>query len=375
MHRVLLCAAAALVFAACAANEAQTQPPAPAPAASASKADGLIPGGPFKPLPAAGQRLTRIAFGSCNGSEKPIPILRTIAAEKPDLYVYAGDNVYGDARAKDPSLPELKEAYRLLAASPDYVALREAAPIIATWDDHDYGLNDAGVEFFAKDLAKDLFEAFFEKGDRVANHEGVYDAYSFGPEGERVQILLLDTRWSRTELARKPERGPRGVYTQTRDPAARTLSDVQWAWLEQKLREPAVLRIVVSSIQVLADGHDFETWDNMPLEQQRLYDLIKTTGAKGLVFVSGDRHSAGLYRREGLLPYPAYEMTASALNRSSGRVSDEVSTGQLGSMYTFANYGMIDIDWQKRSLSMQIKDATGMAVRETTIRFAELGLS
>jgi len=371
MRASLFGAALALVLAGAAPAAAQA-PQAPTEAGMAVAA--LPYGGPFLPLPGSEQRISRIAIGSCNGSERPIPILSQIAAEKPDLYVYAGDNVYGDARAKDPALPELREAYRLLAASPDYQALRQAAPILATWDDHDYGLNDAGVEFFGKDLAKDMFEAFFEKGDRIAAHEGVYDAYSFGPAGERVQVILLDTRWSRTELARKAERGPRGGYDQTRDPAARTLGEAQWAWLEGKLREPADLRIIISSIQVLADGHDFETWDNMPLEQQRLFDLVKRTEAKGVVFVSGDRHSAALYRREGLLPYPAYEMTASALNRTSGRVSDEVSTGQLGSMYTFANYGMIEIDWARKSLSRQIKDATGLAIRERAVSFAELGL-
>jgi len=371
MRASLFGAALALVLAGAAPAAAQA-PQAPTEAGMAVAA--LPYGGPFLPLPGSEQRISRIAIGSCNGSERPIPILSQIAAEKPDLYVYAGDNVYGDARAKDPALPELREAYRLLAASPDYQALRQAAPILATWDDHDYGLNDAGVEFFGKDLAKDMFEAFFEKGDRIAAHEGVYDAYSFGPAGERVQVILLDTRWSRTELARKAERGPRGGYDQTRDPAARTLGEAQWAWLEGKLREPADLRIIISSIQVLADGHDFETWDNMPLEQQRLFDLVKRTEAKGVVFVSGDRHSAALYRREGLLPYPAYEMTASALNRTSGRVSDEVSTGQLGSMYTFANYGMIEIDWARKSLSLQIKDATGLAIRERAVSFAELGL-
>ena len=345
----------------------------PSPAVAQQSA-ALPYGGPFLPLPAAETRISRIAIGSCNGSERPIPILRQIAADKPDLYVYAGDNVYGDARAKEPTLPELRQAYALLAASPDYQTLRQATPILATWDDHDYGLNDAGIEFFGKDLAKDMFEAFFEKGDRVAAHEGIYDSYSFGPAGERVQVILLDTRWSRTELARRAERGPRGVYAQTRDPAARTLGEAQWAWLEGKLREPADLRIVVSSIQVLADGHDFETWDNMPLEQQRLFDLVKRTGAKGVVFVSGDRHSAGLYRREGLMPYTAYEMTASALNRTSGRVSDEVSTGQLGSMYTFANYGMIEIDWAAKSLSLQIRDATGLAIRGRKVTFSELGV-
>jgi len=67
-------------------------------------------------------------------------------------------------------------------------------------------------------------------------------------------------------------------------------------------------------------------------------------------------------------------MTASALNRSRGGENDEVSTGQLGPMFTSPNYGMIEIDWEKRTLSLQIKDEAGAAVRERTVPFAEIGL-
>ena len=345
-------------------------------AAAETPAAAVAPpyGGPFLPMPGPDIRISRIAIGSCSGSERPIPILSRIAEERPDLYVYAGDNVYGDARANDPALPELRKAYAQLAANPDYERLRLTAPFLMTWDDHDYGLNDAGVEFFAKNEAKALFERFWDRGDRLQGREGVYDAYAFGPQGERVQILLLDTRWSRTALARLPERGPRGVYAQTRDPQARMLSQQQWDWLEARLREPATVRLIISSVQVLADGHDFEGWDNMPLEQKRLFETIKRAKAKGVVFISGDRHTAGLYRREGLLPYSAIEMTASALNRSSTRINDEVSTGQLGSMYSFANYGMVEIDWDKRAVTLQVRDATGLPVRSTQAAFAEIGV-
>lgn len=372
MRSTLFCAAALLALAA-PFGHAQAPSPAAAPATHVQAAPPPE-GGPFLPLPAADRPLTRIAFGSCSGSEKPIPILAQIAADKPDLYVYSGDNVYGDARGNDPSLPELREAYARLAASPYYQTLRQTTPIIATWDDHDYGLNDAGVEFFAKDYSKQLFERFFATGERLSAHEGVYDAYAFGPSGERVQILLLDTRWSRTKLARLAEPGPRGPYAQTRDPNAHMLGEAQWAWLAAKLREPADVRILVSSIQVLADGHDYETWDNMPREQRRLIEVIKRSKAKGLIMISGDRHVAGLYRRDDLLPYSLYELTTSGLNRASGRGSDEISTGQLGSLYSFANYGMVQIDWKGRALTLQVKDATGLPVRERRITFSELGL-
>lgn len=347
---------------------------APPAATSAIGTNALPFGGPFRPLPKRHQALTRIAFGSCSTAEAPIPVLRSVVADRPDLFVYGGDNVYGDVRSGDLAAPELRAQYEKLAAHADYQALRQAVPILATWDDHDYGLNDAGVEFVAKQASKRLFEAFFAKGKRVAGHEGVYDSYAFGPNGERVQILLLDTRWSRTALTRLAERGPRGPYTASQDRDQRMLSDAQWAWLEAKLKERASLRFLVSSIQVLADGHNFEGWYTLPKEQQRLYGLIKKVGAKGLVIVSGDRHVGGIYRQDGLIDYPVYELTASALNRSVREVSDEQSSNQLGALYAPVNYGLADIDWAGRIVSLQVKDLAGQIVREQKIAFSEIGV-
>ena len=42
--------------------------------------------------------LTRIAFGSCADEEKPQPIWDAVLAYQPQLFLLAGDNVYGDVR-------------------------------------------------------------------------------------------------------------------------------------------------------------------------------------------------------------------------------------------------------------------------------------
>ena len=42
--------------------------------------------------------LSRVAFGSCADEEKPQPIWDAVLAYKPDLFLFAGDNVYGDVR-------------------------------------------------------------------------------------------------------------------------------------------------------------------------------------------------------------------------------------------------------------------------------------
>jgi hypothetical protein len=56
----------------------------------------LLPGQSWaQSLPAP---LTRIAFGSCADEEKPQPIWDAVLAYHPELFLFTGDNVYGDVR-------------------------------------------------------------------------------------------------------------------------------------------------------------------------------------------------------------------------------------------------------------------------------------
>ena len=99
-----------------------------------------------RPVPAQGDAPTRIAFGSCLSQDRPDPIWDAVLAMDPDLWIWLGDNIYGDS--SDPEV--LWAKWSALYESPRYTALRETCPVLGTWDDHDYGKNDAGVEFAAK---------------------------------------------------------------------------------------------------------------------------------------------------------------------------------------------------------------------------------
>ena len=55
--------------------------------------------------PAAAQSappLTRIAFGSCAHHERPQPIWEAVLQYRPELFLFLGDNVYGDVRVAYP---------------------------------------------------------------------------------------------------------------------------------------------------------------------------------------------------------------------------------------------------------------------------------
>ena len=112
-------------------------------------------------LPPEDTVVTRIAFGSCLGQGEPAPIFETILERQPRMMVMLGDNVYGDDKTGDPSLPMLRAAYGQLAQNPHFRTFAASVPVVPMWDDHDFGLNDAGGEFPFKAESERIFEAFW----------------------------------------------------------------------------------------------------------------------------------------------------------------------------------------------------------------------
>lgn len=313
--------------------------------------------------------LRRIAFGSCADQNQPQPFWSPILAFEPQLFLMIGDNVYGDVSSG--ALTELRAAYDRLAGIDGFKRLRAEVPVLATWDDHDYGANDAGADFPYRAGVTRLFREFW--GVPAIDRDGIYDAHIFGPPGRRLQVILLDTRSFRSGLKPTNQRGAPGKerYLPDPDPAKTMLGTAQWGWLDQQLRQPADLRLIVSSIQVLAEGHGYERWGNLPTERQRLIELIGATRTNGVVFLSGDRHIGALYRRTDGVPYPLHEITSSSLNRPVG-TSSETGPHQVGAVYAKENFGVIEIDWQAGGVTLALRDNTGARVRAMELALADL---
>lgn len=296
-----------------------------------------------------------ITFASCARQDKDQPVFDRIAGERSDVFLFIGDNVYCDLNGIVPTnRAEMQKAWDALAAKPRWQAFAAAQPVLATWDDHDFGLNDAGREWLDTEAgahAKDLFLDFFGEPEESPRRQrpGIYDATIVGPEGRRVQIILLDTRSFRTPLTENPAGKPdgRGPYIPSPSAEGTLLGEAQWQWLEARLSEPADLRILATSIQLVADEHGWETWGNFPHERQRLYQLIDDTNASGLIAISGDRHLIEISKDDSeAAPYPIYDFTSSGLNwDNKPRAISEPNAHRLGDPLRQINYGLIDITW------------------------------
>ncbi|MFN0024548.1 MAG: alkaline phosphatase D family protein [Parvularculaceae bacterium] len=314
--------------------------------------------------------LSRIVFASCAQQNEDQSMWDRIAAEKGDLLLYIGDNAYGDVRSNDAALPELKAAYMRLADSAPFARARAASPMLTVWDDHDYGLNDAGGDYRHKEQSEKLFEYVWNIGadDERSARPGVYGSWIAGEAGKRVQVIMLDTRFFRSPLKPTDEQGARGRerWLPDADPAKTMLGKAQWAWLAEELKKPAEMRLLVSSIQVMSEGHGWEAWREFPLEREKLYDVIDASGAKNVMILSGDRHSAAFYERRDVIGYPLFEATASSINlpaakwrAESGETWVEPDPNRTGAMIYDANYGVIDIDWAANTARFSIRGAGG----------------
>lgn len=324
--------------------------------------------------------VSTIVVASCINEERAQPTLARMAAQPADLAILLGDNVYGSWTSEDPVLSDLRSAYWQQSRKAEFRELVSTRPTLAIWDDHDFGVNDGGGETFPqRELARQMFVRFWNIGeDSPQNHpDGVYGAYAFGPEGQRLQIILLDTRFNRSPLRPTDERNAPGRERWIPDdnPERTILGTAQWAWLEEQLRQPADLRLVMSSIQIVAEGHGWERWGNFPHEQQRLYDLIDRTDARGVVFVSGDRHYASVNRTAyRSTTYPLYDFTASSINMPWSAGDSETLPTMITPAYTQENYGVIRIDWSGRSLAFELRDRDDAVVFTQPVSFAEIGL-
>jgi alkaline phosphatase D len=317
--------------------------------------------------------LQRVLFGSCVLQSRAQPIFTTITAMDPDLFIFLGDNIYADTV----DMQVMQRKYDELAASPTFQRLVESVSVLAVWDDHDYGANDAGSEYPRKEESKELFLDFWQEPEDSPRREraGIYAAHVYGPAGRRVQVVLLDTRTFRDPLVRgNPQpTDALGPYVPNPNPDATILGEQQWRWLEQQLRRPARIRIVVSSIQVIPEFSGWESWANFPLEKQRLLDMIADEGIGGVIFISGDRHFAELsvLRRED--GYPLYELTSSALNLRHPSGQTGTNTFRIDGPYLRENFGEIRIRWSAEPwISLRIRDLEGEARLETGFPLADL---
>ncbi len=317
--------------------------------------------------------LSRIAFGSCLDQDKPRPIWNAVVDAHSELFLFVGNVINADTT----NLNEKAAAYAKLASQPEYQHLLQSCPIWATWDDADYGAGDAGADFTNKAASQKLFLDFFNEPASSPRRQrpGIYDARLYGPVGRRLQVILLDTRYFRGPLTpRSTHMSGDGPWDSNENRSSSMLGMDQWMWLRTQLRIPAELRIIVSSIQVIAEDHHWDKWMNLPHERKLLFDMIGDTEADGILLISGNRRQAELSMMIGPAGYPLYDLTSSSLNMKSEMPVTEINSHGVSDRITDHNFGLITVDWDNPDplITLEIRDEEGKTRIRHEIRLSIL---
>lgn len=265
----------------------------------------------------------RIAFGSCSDQKDPQPLWKYLLQDRPQLFIHGGDNIY----ANTDDVKVLAQLWNWLRGQKDYAAFRSVTPVIGIWDDHDFSDNDSDGNLKFKKESQNLFLDFLDvpKGAPLRNQEGIYTTHVFGTDDKKIKFILLDNRYFR-HLEKK----------------APLLGETQWKWLEQELKNSdAAINFIVSGISILSPKIlRSDEWIDYPDEHARLLRLVNDSKAKGVVFLTGDKHFASIFKKDGHLEFLSSGMTH---NRPRWMVPF------LRSFYPNSthvlNYGLIDIEW------------------------------
>ncbi|MBI2981363.1 MAG: alkaline phosphatase D family protein [Deltaproteobacteria bacterium] len=266
----------------------------------------------FRTPPSAEQPAKfRFAFSSCFREKyKPHVIFDFLKNEELGFMALLGDNMYGDydgdlndidkteknssrpGKLLDEGEPPLREKSVLEAFRNKYQrnfdkpfqAFSSVTPMIAMWDDRDYGQDGSDASFPHKKIARQVFLETFPSSPFQDPEGGLYHQWTIG----NVDFFVIDNRWYRSPM------GPDG-------PNHTMLGEKQLAWLQNGLKRSQEsgrpFKVILGGVSWNNIGGDkskdrkwWDNWEGYALERQKILDFIKENRITGVLTLSGDQH-------------------------------------------------------------------------------------
>jgi alkaline phosphatase D len=314
----------------------------------------------------------RVALGSCFYVNEPpydrpgtpygsdFQVLDAIGRARPDAMLWLGDNTY--LREADwYSRTGILRRWTHTRSYPGLQPLLGAMHHYATWDDHDYGPNDADRSYRDKRLTREAFGLFWANpGAIFGEEEGVTTMFQWAD----VDFFLLDDRWWRMPNDRRT--GDRTL-----------LGQLQREWLVDALvKSQAPFKIVVLGGQVLNPAERWEAFATYPGERDWLLARIAEERVSGVFFVSGDIHHTELTRLDRPGTYPLHDLSVSPLTAGVSRVrTDDRNTLRVpGTVVEEHNFATLDFSGPRtdRRMTVTVWNADGERKWERIVRAREL---
>jgi alkaline phosphatase D len=294
----------------------------------------------------------RVVFGSCSRVQVDVEqrIFGAVARAEPDLFFWLGDHVYGDTL----DAAVLAEEYRRQRNVASLEPLLASVPQLATWDDHDFGLNNSDRTNPMRAASLQVFRRYWANpayGREDA--PGVYFRYGYGG----VDFFFLDGRYHRD-----PNLAADG-------PAKTMLGAGQKRWLREELRASrAPLKLLVSgSGWSSGDGPQGDTWAAFLHERNELFDFVRDERIGGVVLISGDTHAGELNcipwsERGG---YDFYDLVSSPLAQlPTATWMDLKPEHRVRPVFARGtNFGVLDFDSEPEpAVTFTLRDERGDAI-------------
>ncbi len=234
--------------------------------------------GQLRPVPLGATDFT-FAFGNCARIGSNASTFDRIREAGPDLFVHVGDFSYTDFWTDDRAA--VRAMYDTQLTTPAMDALVRAVPMAYTWDDHDFGPNDADSTAASGPAVQVVYRQDVPHPGLPAGEgpEAIHQSFTLG----RIRFILTDSR---------SERSPKSAPD---DRAKTMLGAAQWRWLLEELDAAADAgQVVVLVTSVPWNGQPragADDWAGYTTERRRLADAIADAGlADQLLMIAGDAH-------------------------------------------------------------------------------------
>ncbi len=276
------------------------------------------------PLPGADAHLRLVTAGCQHYEHGFFTAWRHIAREEVDLVFHYGDFIYeyaarpvgavaagrstvrSHAGGETFSLAEYRTRYAQYRLDPDLAAASAAHAFAVTFDDHEVannwtgevgGRGETGLDFDLRKAA--AFQAWYEhmpvrrsalpQGPRITAHRRLRF-------GRHVALHLLDTRGARDDQPCGD--GTKPPCAEVARAEAQMLGAAQEAWLlAGAAAHPATWQVLAQQVPMFArvfpnGAMGMDKWDGYPAARARLLHGLHEGGARDVVVLSGDVHSA-----------------------------------------------------------------------------------
>jgi alkaline phosphatase D len=318
------------------------------------------------------------AVGSCCKLTTPderAPVFDTIADLKPDLMLWLGDNWYlvgsdlkeSSAKRKGKLIrgewsteTGMLARARFVHQHPDLQRVLKEIPNYATWDDHDFGYNNAPLGdpetlkpremarvFAGRQAALRVFRTIWSNPSYgTEENPGAFCAFRRGP----VAFFLVDDRYYKDVK--------RGAIW----------GSGQLAWLKEELlraeRDALPVKIIGNGCQVLATTGKESFDSEAPGELEDLLSFIVEHNIRNVLFLSGDRHRSELWIREWR-GRQFVELTASPFYHTLLRVDPKNYARRVWVGEPVCNFGLVTVEVPAAGqgyVELEVRDSTGLTM-------------